>query len=69
MSEPVDTRKIIKWPVHCVGCDQAFYFTLWAIAENNLLCPHCGTSIDLADDAYRPLVARVKETIAAIWRN
>jgi DNA-directed RNA polymerase subunit RPC12/RpoP len=69
MSEPIDTRKIFKRLVHCFGCDEAFYFTLWAIAENrNLACPHCGTHIDLADDAYQPLVASVKDTITAIGR-
>jgi len=64
MSEPVDTSKIFKQPVHCFRCDDAFYFTLWAIAENQkLACPQCGTDINLADDAYQPLVVRVKEVV------
>jgi hypothetical protein len=67
MSGPVDTSRIFKQPVHCVTCDEAFYFTLSSIAENQrLACPLCSADINLGDDAYRPLVATVKETIVAI---
>jgi transposase-like protein len=67
MGTPVDTTEVFKQPVHCPRCDAAFYFTLRAIAENQrLMCPQCRMNINLSDDAHRPLVANVKETIRAI---
>ena len=67
MSEPVDTSKVFKELVHCFECDQPFYFTLWAIAENqNLACPQCGTEINAADHVYQSLLASVKERVAEI---
>jgi hypothetical protein len=63
----VDTSSIFKRPLHCLRCDEAFYFTLRSIAESQkLACPHCGTGMDLNDEANRPLVADVKAIIAAI---
>jgi hypothetical protein len=63
----VDTGGVFKHPVQCFRCDQAFYFTLRKIAEvKNLVCPLCGSGINLTDEAYRLEVNRVKETIARI---
>jgi len=43
MACDVDTGAVFKHPVHCFGCDQAFYFTLRKIAEaKKLACPLCG---------------------------
>jgi hypothetical protein len=40
---------------------------LLAIAERQkLVCPQCGSGIDLADDAHLPLVTSVNEAVAAI---
>jgi len=67
MSGSVDTSRIFKQPVHCVSCDEAFYFTLSSIAEKQkLTCPQCGNEINLCDDAYMPLVATIREMIGAI---
>jgi hypothetical protein len=67
MSEPVDTSKVFKELVHCFECDQPFYFTLWAIAENqNLACPQCGIEINVADHVYQSLLASVQERVAEI---
>jgi hypothetical protein len=67
MSEAVDTSKVFKELVHCFGCDEPFYFTLRAIAENqSLACPQCGTEINVVDRAYQSLVVSVKERIAHI---
>jgi hypothetical protein len=67
MSEPVDTSKVFKELVHCFECDQPFYFTLWAIAENqNLACPQCGMEINVADHVYQSLLASVQERVAEI---
>jgi hypothetical protein len=63
----VDTSSVLKRPVHCFGCDEAFYFTLRAIEQSKkLICPHCGTDIDLANEAYRPLLVDVRKTVEAI---
>jgi uncharacterized paraquat-inducible protein A len=63
----VDTSSVFKRALHCSRCDEAFYFTLRAIAENQkLACQHCGTDMDLTDEAYWPLVADVRATIRAI---
>jgi len=67
MACDVDTGAVFKHPVHCFGCDQAFYFTLRKIAEaKKLACPLCGSDINLADEAYGFVVTSVKETIALI---
>jgi hypothetical protein len=67
MACDVDTAAVFKHPVHCFGCDQAFYFPLRKIAEaKKLACPLCGSAIDLTDEAYGFVVACVKETIALI---
>jgi hypothetical protein len=63
----VDTGKVFKHPVQCFRCDEAFYFTLRKIAEvQNLACPLCGSNINLADEAYGLVVAKVKEMIGFI---
>jgi hypothetical protein len=60
----VDTRDVFKHPVHCFRCDEAFYFTLRAIAEEEKLkCPVCRTAINLFDDCYMSVVASVRDTI------
>jgi hypothetical protein len=67
MACDVDTGAVFKYPVHCFGCDQAFYFTLRKIAEaKELVCPLCGSAINLTDEAYGFVVASVKETIVLI---
>jgi hypothetical protein len=67
MACDVDTGAVFKHPVHCFGCDQAFYFTLRKIAEaKKLACPLCGSDINLTDKAYGIVVASVKEAIALI---
>src|SRR5262249_14026186 len=65
MACDVDTGAVFKHPVHCFGCDQAFYFTLRKIAEaKKLPCPLCGLDINLTDEAYGFVVTSVKDTIA-----
>jgi hypothetical protein len=64
MARQVDTSEVFKQPVHCFRCDEAFYFTLRAIAEDEQLkCPVCGTGINLSNDGYKSLVASVRYTI------
>src|SRR6266511_423475 len=53
MACDVDTGAVFKHPVHCIECDQTFYFTLRKIAEaQKLVCPLCGSDINLTDEAY-----------------
>jgi hypothetical protein len=67
MACDIVTGAVFKHPVHCFGCDQAFYFTLRKIAEaKKLTCPLCGSDINLTDEAYGFVVTSVKETIALI---
>ena len=67
MACDVDTGAVFKYPVHCFGCDQDFYFPLRKIAEAKILpCPLCGSDINLSDEAYGLVVTSVKETIALI---
>jgi hypothetical protein len=67
MACDVDTGAVFKHPVHCFGCDQASYFTLRKIAAaKKLICPLCGSDINLTDEAYGSVVTSVKETIALI---
>jgi hypothetical protein len=69
MSEPVNTSKIFKAPVHCFGCKESFYFTLWTIAESKrLVCPQCSANINLTEDAYKTLVVNAKEVIE-FWQS
>jgi len=64
MARQVDTRDVFKHPVHCLRCDEAFYFTLKTIAEDEKLkCPICRTAINLSDDCYKSVVASVRDTI------
>jgi DNA-directed RNA polymerase subunit RPC12/RpoP len=63
----VDTGSVFKRSLHCLECEEAFYFTLRAIAESEkLACPHCGRYMDLAEEAYRRVVAEVKATIGSL---
>jgi hypothetical protein len=63
----VDTGAVFKHPVHCSGCDQAFYFTLRKIAEaKELACPLCGSDINLTDEAYGFIVTKIRDTVALI---
>jgi len=67
MACDVDTGAVFKHPVHCFGCDQASYFTLRKIAAaKKLICPLCGSDINLTDEAYGFVVTSVRETIALI---
>jgi hypothetical protein len=67
MARQVDTSEVFKQPVYCFRCDEAFYFTLRAIGEEEKLkCPVCGTGINLSDDGYKSLVASVRDTIRSI---
>jgi hypothetical protein len=63
----VDTGTVFKHPVHCFGCNQAFYFTLRKIAAaKKLTCPLCSSDINLTDESYGFVVTKVKETVALI---
>ena len=63
----VDTGAVFKHPVHCSGCDQAFYFTLRKIAEaKELACPLCGSDINLTDEVYGFIVTKIRDTVALI---
>src|SRR5262249_15953315 len=67
MACDVDTGAVFKHPVHCFGCEQAFYFTLRKIAAaKKLTCPVCGSDINLSDEAYEFFVTSLKATIALI---
>ena len=67
MAKLVDTSEVFKQPVHCFRCDEAFYFTLRQIAEDETLtCPVCATDINLFDDGYKSLVTNVRDTIRSI---
>ena len=67
MARQVDTSEVFKQAVHCFRCDEAFYFTLRAIAEDQeLKCPVCGSGINLSDDGYKSLVASVRDAIRSI---
>jgi hypothetical protein len=43
-----------------------FVFRGVVAAAEKLACPQCGSDIDLVDQAYEPLIAWAKETIASI---
>jgi hypothetical protein len=67
MARQVDTSEVFKQPIHCFRCDEAFYFTLRAIAEHEKLkCPVCASGINLSDDGYKSLVASVRDTIKSL---
>ena len=67
MACDVDTGAVFKHPVHCSGCDQAFYFTLRKIAAaKKLACPLCGSDINLTDEAYGFIVTKIRDTVALI---
>jgi C4-type Zn-finger protein len=67
MAKLVDTSEVFKQLVHCPRCDEAFYFTLRGIAEDEKLnCPVCATGINLSDDDYKSLVASVRDTIRSL---
>jgi len=63
----VDTSSVFKRPLHCLTCDGAFYFTLRSIVESQeLLCPHCATSMDLSDEIYLPIVGDVRTIVTEL---
>ena len=65
MARQVDTSEVFKEPVHCFRCDEAFYFTLRAIAEDEKLkCPVCGTCI--TGEGHESLVTSVRDMIRSI---
>jgi len=67
MARHVDTRDVFKHPVRCFRCEEASYFTLRAIAEDeNLKCSVCGACINLSDDGYMSLVSSVRDMIRSI---
>jgi hypothetical protein len=67
MARQVDTSEVFKQPVHCFRCDEAFYFTLRAIGEEEKLkCPVCGTGINLSDEGYKSLLTSVRDMIRSI---
>jgi len=64
MARHVDTSEVFKHAVHCFRCDEALYFTLRSIAEDEKLkSPVCATAINLSDDSYKSVVAIVRDTI------
>ena len=67
MARQVDPSEVFKQPVHCFRCDEAFYFALRAIAEDEKLkCPVCGTCINLSGEGYESLVTSVRDMIRSI---
>jgi len=66
MARQVDTSEVFKQPVHCFRCDEAFYFTLRAIGEEEKLkCPVCGTGINLSDDGRDTIRSISQPSLAA----
>jgi hypothetical protein len=67
MSQSVDTGKVFKRKVCCSYCNQDYFFTLRAIADNTELnCFGCGKIINMCDDDHRHLVAQVRETLDSL---
>jgi hypothetical protein len=63
----LDTGRVLKRSVPCTHCNEAYLFTLRAIADNpELTCYGCGGSICLRDRVYEPLVSDVRNSLAAI---
>jgi hypothetical protein len=63
----VDAGRVLKRSVLCNHCNEAYLFTLRAIADNpELTCYGCGGSIHLRDSVYEPLLSDVRNSLAAI---
>jgi hypothetical protein len=63
----LDAGRVLKRSVLCTHCNEAYLFTLRAIADNpELLCYGCGGSIRLRDSVYEPLVSDVRNSLEAI---
>ena len=63
----LDAGAVFKRSVSCPACNEDYYFTLRAIADNpELRCYGCGGSIRLRDSIYEPLVSDVRNSLKAI---
>ena len=63
----LDAASVLKRSVLCSHCNEHYYFTLRAIAENpELRCHGCGCSICLRDSVYEPLLSNVRIILEAI---
>jgi hypothetical protein len=63
----LDAASVLKRSVLCRHCNEDYYFTLRAIAENpELRCHGCGGSICLRDSVYEPLLSNVRTILEAI---
>jgi hypothetical protein len=63
----LDAGAVLKRSVLCLHCNEDFYFTLRAIADNpELKCHGCGGSISLRDSVYETLVREVRNTLETI---
>jgi hypothetical protein len=63
----LDAGRVLKRSVLCTHCNEAYLFTLRAIADNpELRCYGCGGSIRLRDSIYEQLVSDVRNSLAAI---
>jgi hypothetical protein len=48
-------------------CNENYLFTLRAIADHPVLrCYGCGSSVQLGDSVYEPLLSEVRNTLKAI---
>jgi hypothetical protein len=63
----LDAGTVLKRSVLCPHCNEDYYFTLRAIADNlELRCHGCGGSIGLRDSVYEVLLREVRNTLEAI---
>jgi len=63
----LDAGTVLKRSVLCPHCNEDYYFTLRAIADNpKLRCHGCGGSICLRDSVYEPLLSDVRTILEAI---
>ena len=63
----LDAGTVLKRSVLCPHCNEDYYFTLRAIADNpELKCHGCGGRIPLSDSVYEPLMSEVRNTLEAI---
>lgn len=63
----LDAASVLKRSVLCRHCNEDYYFTLRAIADNlELRCHGCGGSIRLRDSVYEPLLSNVRTILEAI---
>jgi transcription elongation factor Elf1 len=64
MRESLSTAHILKRSVLCGACNEAYLFTLDAIAHrSSLQCPACGNAIDLRAPTFRALLVEVTEVV------